>query len=443
MKILVINCGSSSLKYQLIDMDGEKVLCKGLCERIGMESSMITHDANGHKATTPAIFPTHTEAFAEVVKKMTTGEGKCIDDVSEISAIGHRVVHGGEKFKASCLITDEVINTIRELSPLAPLHNPAGILGIEAARKVFGNVPMVAVFDTAFHSTMPPKAYMYAIPYEYYEKYGVRRYGFHGTSHKYVAHKAAEYLEEPIERLKLITCHLGNGSSIAAVDQGKVVDTSMGMTPLAGLMMGTRCGDLDPSVVNYLKYTLNITGHELDEILNKKSGLLGISGVSSDKRDVEEAALHGNKRAQLASDMLNYQIKKIVAATSQLWRRGRHRLHRRHRRARRDRPCKGLPPHGLAGHPHRYRQERASRGRCLRHHRLGRQGPHSGHRYRRGADDRPRHQGSRREVISAFKASKAAPLPQRAVWPFCCFARAKTVLLCRMHKKAGEGLFFG
>ena len=314
MKILVINCGSSSLKYQLIDMDGEKVLCKGLCERIGMESSMITHEANGHKATTPAIFPTHTEAFAEVVKKMTTGEGKCINDVSEIDAIGHRVVHGGEKFKASCLITDDVINTIRELSPLAPLHNPAGILGIEAARKVFGNVPMVAVFDTAFHSTMPPKAYMYAIPYEYYEKYGVRRYGFHGTSHKYVAHKAAEYLEEPIERLKLITCHLGNGSSIAAVDQGKVVDTSMGMTPLAGLMMGTRCGDLDPSVVNYLKYTLNITGHELDEILNKKSGLLGISGVSSDKRDVEEAALHGNKRAQLASDMLNYQIKKIVGS---------------------------------------------------------------------------------------------------------------------------------
>ena len=314
MKILVINCGSSSLKYQLIDMDGEKVLCKGLCERIGMESSMITHEANGTKATTPAIFPTHTEAFAEVVKKMTTGAGKCINDVSEIDAIGHRVVHGGEKFKSSCLITDEVINTLRELSPLAPLHNPAGILGIEAARKVFGNIPMVAVFDTAFHSTMPPKAYMYAIPYEYYEKYGVRRYGFHGTSHKYVAHKAAEYLEEPIERLKLITCHLGNGSSIAAVDQGKVVDTSMGMTPLAGLMMGTRCGDLDPSVVNYLKYTLNITGHELDEILNKKSGLLGISGVSSDKRDVEEAAEAGNKRAQLASDMLNYQIKKTIGS---------------------------------------------------------------------------------------------------------------------------------
>ena len=248
MKVLVINCGSSSLKYQLIDMEGEKVLCKGLCERIGMESSMITHEANGHKATTPAIFPTHTEAFLELIKKMTTGAGKCIENVNEIDAIGHRVVHGGEKFKESCLITDEVITALRELSPLAPLHNPAGILGIETARKVFGqDVPQIAVFDTAFHSTMPPKAYMYAIPYEYYEKYGVRRYGFHGTSHKYVSHKAAEYLEEPMSRLKLITCHLGNGSSITAVDQGRVVDTSMGMTPLAGLMMGTRCGDLDTS----------------------------------------------------------------------------------------------------------------------------------------------------------------------------------------------------
>ncbi len=313
MKVLVINCGSSSLKYQLIDMDGEKVLCKGLCERIGMESSMITHEANGQKATTPAIFPTHTEAFTELVKKMTTGAGKCIENVNEIGAIGHRIVHGGEKFQKSCLITDEVIATIRELSPLAPLHNPAGILGIEAARKVFGlDIPQVAVFDTAFHSTMPPKAYMYAIPYEYYEKYGVRRYGFHGTSHKYVSHKAAEYLEEPITRLKIITCHLGNGSSIAAVDQGRVVDTSMGMTPLAGLMMGTRCGDLDPSVVNYLKYTLDITGHQLEEILNRKSGLPRISGDPSEKRDVEKAAAEGNERAKLASDMLNYQIKKTV-----------------------------------------------------------------------------------------------------------------------------------
>ena len=314
MKVLVINCGSSSLKYQLIDMDGEKVLCKGLCERIGMESSMITHEANGHKATTPAIFPTHTEAFAEVVKKMTTGEGKCIDDVSEINAIGHRVVHGGEKFKASCLITDEVINTLRELSPLAPLHNPAGILGIEAARKVFGNIPMVAVFDTAFHSTMPPKAYMYAIPYEYYEKYGVRRYGFHGTSHKYVSHRAAEFLEEPIERLKLITCHLGNGSSIAAVDQGKVVDTSMGMTPLAGLMMGTRCGDIDPAIVLNVMDNHNLSTKEMDTLMNKKSGVLGISGVSSDFRDLGQAAAEGNERARLALDMFHYQVRKEIGA---------------------------------------------------------------------------------------------------------------------------------
>ena len=314
MKVLVINCGSSSLKYQLIDMDGEKVLCKGLCERIGMESSMITHEANGHKATTPAIFPTHTEAFAEVVKKMTTGEGKCIDDISEINAIGHRVVHGGEKFKASCLITDEVINTLRELSPLAPLHNPAGILGIEAARKVFGNIPMVAVFDTAFHSTMPPKAYMYAIPYEYYEKYGVRRYGFHGTSHKYVAYKAAEYLEEPIERLKLITCHLGNGSSVAAVDHGKVVDTSMGFTPLDGFMMGTRSGGVDPSVVTFMMKKLGLTPDEMDTILNKQSGVNAISGVSSDDRDICAAQNAGNKRASLAHEMQAYEIAKFIGS---------------------------------------------------------------------------------------------------------------------------------
>ena len=314
MKVLVINCGSSSLKYQLIDMDGEKVLCKGLCERIGMESSMITHEANGHKATTPAIFPTHTEAFAEVVKKMTTGEGKCIDDVSEINAIGHRVVHGGEKFKASCLITDEVINTLRELSPLAPLHNPAGILGIEAARKVFGNIPMVAVFDTAFHSTMPPKAYMYAIPYEYYEKYGVRRYGFHGTSHKYVAYKAAEYLEEPIERLKLITCHLGNGSSMSAVVDGKCVDTSMGLTPLEGVVMGTRSGSCDPAVVQFIANNDHMTVNEVLTMMNKQSGLMGISGLSSDMRDIDKAADEGNDRAALARDMLHYGIKKYIGS---------------------------------------------------------------------------------------------------------------------------------
>ena len=312
MKVLVINCGSSSLKYQLIDMDGEKVLCKGLCERIGMESSMITHEANGTKATTPAIFPTHTEAFAEVVKKMTTGAGKCINDVSEIDAIGHRVVHGGEKFKSSCLITDEVINTLRELSPLAPLHNPAGILGIEAARKVFGNIPMVAVFDTAFHSTMPPKAYMYAIPYEYYEKYGVRRYGFHGTSHRYVSGRMAELLGEMPHRL--ITCHLGNGSSLAAIKDGKVVDTSMGFTPLDGIIMGTRCGSIDPAIMPFLMDKTGMTAKEMDTYMNKKSGMLGISGISSDFRDLGAAAEKGDERAKLALDMFVYAVKKYIGS---------------------------------------------------------------------------------------------------------------------------------
>ena len=317
MKVLVINAGSSSLKYQLMDPETGKVFAKGLCERIGLDGKFTYKPQVEGKETIKAAdvaMPTHSEAIQTVLNALVDPQNGVISSMKEIDAVGHRVVHGGETFASSVLINDEVLKAVEDCTPLAPLHNPAGILGIEAARKVFGNIPMVAVFDTAFHSTMPPKAYMYAIPYEYYEKYGVRRYGFHGTSHKYVAHKAAEYLEEPIERLKLITCHLGNGSSIAAVDQGKVVDTSMGMTPLAGLMMGTRCGDLDPSVVNYLKYTLNITGHELDEILNKKSGLLGISGVSSDKRDVEEAAEAGNKRAQLASDMLNYQIKKTIGS---------------------------------------------------------------------------------------------------------------------------------
>ena len=308
MKILVLNCGSSSVKYKLIELDdnAQNVLAEGGVEKVGLPDSFLKFKYNGEKVTITTSMPNHNVAIRIILDNLTSAKYGCIKDFGEIDAVGHRVVHGGEKFNSSVLITDEVMAAIEECNPLAPLHNPAGILGIEAARKVFGNIPMVAVFDTAFHSTMPPKAYMYAIPYEYY--------GFHGTSHKYVAHKAAEYLEEPIERLKLITCHLGNGSSIAAVDQGKVVDTSMGMTPLAGLMMGTRCGDLDPSVVNYLKYTLNITGHELDEILNKKSGLLGISGVSSDKRDVEEAAAAGNKRAQLASDMLNYQIKKTIGS---------------------------------------------------------------------------------------------------------------------------------
>ena len=315
MKVLVINCGSSSLKYQLIDMEGEKVLCKGLCERIGMESSMITHEANGHKATTPAIFPTHTEAFTEVVKKMTTGEGKVIESVSEIDAIGHRVVHGGEKFKESCLITPEVVKAIHDLSPLAPLHNPAAILGIEASYKVFGeDKPNVAVFDTAFHSTMPPKAYMYAIPYEYYEKYGVRRYGFHGTSHRYVAGEVAKVMGKPVEELRIINCHLGNGSSLAAIKYGKCVDTTMGFTPLAGVLMGTRCGDIDPAIVLNVMDNHNLSTKDMDKLMNKQSGVLGISGVSSDFRDLGKAAGEGNERAQLALDMFHYQVRKEIGA---------------------------------------------------------------------------------------------------------------------------------
>ena len=315
MIVFVVNCGSSSIKYQLINMEGEHVMAKGLIERIGMEGSTLKHTPAGkYTIDLKEEIPDHKVGIRLAIKALTSKEYGVIKDMSEIDAVGHRVVHGGERFTDSVLITSDVLRGIEACCEIAPLHNPPNLYGINACMEIMRGTPQVAVFDTAFHQTMPKVAYLYGLPYEMYVKYGVRRYGFHGTSHKYVAHKAAEYLEEPIERLKLITCHLGNGSSIAAVDQGKVVDTSMGMTPLAGLMMGTRCGDLDPSVVNYLKYTLNITGHELDEILNKKSGLLGISGVSSDKRDVEEAAAAGNKRAQLASDMLNYQIKKTIGS---------------------------------------------------------------------------------------------------------------------------------
>ena len=314
MKVLVINCGSSSLKYQLIDMDGEKVLCKGLCDRIGMEGSCIIHKVDGAKTEVLTPFPTHTEAFEKVVEMMTSGAGKVIDDVSEIGAIGHRGVHGGEKFRESALVTEELIAAYEELSSLAPLHNPAGVLGMRAAQKVFGDLPNVMVFDTAFHSTMPPKAFMYGVPYEYYEKYGVRRYGFHGTSHRYISLAAAKYLGKDPSELKIVTCHLGNGSSIAAVDGGQVVDTSMGMTPLAGLLMGTRAGDMDPSIPGYLMQRTGKTASEIDTILNKKSGLAGVSGVSSDKRDVEDAANAGNERAILANEMLNYEIKKYIGS---------------------------------------------------------------------------------------------------------------------------------
>ena len=313
MKILVVNAGSSSLKYQLIDMENESVVLKGVCERITFKGGVLTQKTfDGRELVVEKDMPTHKEAMELVLGAMLDKEKGALNNVSEIGAVGHRVLHSGEDFKHSVVIDDEVIRICEKNVDLGPLHMPGNIACIKSCREVMPGVPMVAVFDTTFHSTMPPKAFMYGIPYEVYEQYKVRKYGFHGTSHKFVSQETAKILGT--KNCRLIICHLGNGSSIAAVDQGKVVDTSMGMTPLAGLMMGTRCGDLDPSVVNYLKYTLNITGHELDEILNKKSGLLGISGVSSDKRDVEEAALHGNKRAQLASDMLNYQIKKVVGS---------------------------------------------------------------------------------------------------------------------------------
>ena len=315
MKVLVINCGSSSLKYQLIDMDGEALLCKGLCERIGIEGSKIVHKAHGKEWEEEVPFPTHTEAFMKVVEMMTTGEGAVVKDKSEISAIGHRVVQGAEFFTKSEIVTDAIIDKIEEIAPLAPVHNMAHVQGLRSAKAVFGaSVPNVVVFDTTFHQTMPPKAYMYGVPYEMYEKYSIRRYGAHGTSHRYVSMAAAQYLGKDAKDIKMVTCHLGNGSSITAVDGGKCVDTSMGLTPLAGVLMGTRCGDIDPSVVTYMEQKLGIHGQEMADYLNKKSGLLGISGVSSDKRDVEKAAAEGNARAKLASDMLNYQIKKYVGA---------------------------------------------------------------------------------------------------------------------------------
>ena len=315
MKILVINCGSSSLKYQLINMEDESVICKGICERIGIEGSFIKHEANGGKWTVEVPFPTHTEAFAKVVEMMTTGEGKVIDDVKEVSAIGHRVAHGAESFKESTLVDDEVIAEIGRLGAIAPLHNPAHVLGLNSAKAVFGaDVPNVVVFDTVFHATMPKKAYMYAVPYEWYEDHKVRRYGFHGTSHKFVSLAAAEFLGKKPEELKIVTCHLGNGSSIAAVDGGKVVDTSMGFSPLAGLLMGTRSGDIDPSVAAFIAEKTGMNGTELSQYLNKKGGFLGVSGVSSDCRDLEIAAEEGNDRAALTLEMLVYQIQKFIGS---------------------------------------------------------------------------------------------------------------------------------
>lgn len=313
MKVLVINAGSSSLKYQFIDMQDERLIAKGLCERIGT-SGVITHNANGKKITREIAMPTHKEAFDAVIAALTEGEGKVISSMREISAVGHRVVQGGMVYNKSCRITEDVLKTVEELKYLAPLHNPANILGIKACQAVLGDaVPQVAVFDTAFHQTMPAIAYTYAIPYEYFEKYGVRRYGFHGTSHRFVSERCAQLIGGG-ENLKIITCHLGNGCSISAVQNGKCIDTSMGFTPLDGFMMGTRCGSLDPSIVTFLAEKEGMTPAELDAVFNKKSGLLGVSGVSNDSRDVEAAAQNGNARAALAFEMQEYQIAKYVGA---------------------------------------------------------------------------------------------------------------------------------
>ena len=316
MKILVINCGSSSLKYQLLDMDNEQLLAKGLCERIGIGGHLQHKPQNGKPVFDEDIeLPDHSAAIAAVLDKLTSAEYGVVSDMSEIGAVGHRVVHGGEKFAASVLINDEVMAAIAECNPLAPLHNPANIIGIEACKSVLGDkVPQVAVFDTAFHQSMPGKAFTYAIPYEYYTENKVRRYGFHGTSHRYVSARAAEMMGKPIEELKLISCHMGNGSSICAINGGKSVDTSMGFTPIAGLPMGTRCGDIDVSILEYLA---GITGKDIKEltnILNKKSGVLGVSGVSSDFRDLEAAANEGNERAALALQMFYYSVAKTVGA---------------------------------------------------------------------------------------------------------------------------------
>ena len=316
MKILVINCGSSSLKYQLFDMENEAVLAKGNCERIGnAKESFIGFGANGEKEEEKVVMLNHTEAFLQVKRVLTEGKFKVIDDLGEISAIGHRVVQGGALFNESMLVTDEVVDGIRSLCDLAPLHNPAHIQGIEACRDVFGKeLPQVVVFDNAFHSTMPPEAYIFPIPYEYYEKYQIRRYGFHGTSHRFVSARCAEVMGKDIKDLKIVTCHLGNGSSITAVKNGKCVDTSMGLTPLDGFIMGTRCGAVDPSVITYLQQKEGWTPSETDTVLNKKSGVLGISAVDSDDRAVSAAEANGNERAHLARSIQKYQVRKLIGS---------------------------------------------------------------------------------------------------------------------------------
>ena len=315
MNILVINCGSSSLKYQLIDSESEKVLAKGLCERIGIDGRLTYSPEGGEKEVTDAPMPTHTEAIQLVLDALTNEKTGVIKSLDEVGAVGHRLVHGGEKFACSVVITDEVLAAVEECNDLAPLHNPANLIGVDACKKCMPGVPMVGVFDTAFHQTMPKEAYMYALPYEYYDKYKVRRYGFHGTSHSFVSKRTAEFLGKDIKDMKIIVCHLGNGSSISAVKYGESIDTSMGLTPLEGVPMGTRSGDIDPAILEFLAKKEDMDIFQLVNVLNKKSGVFGVSGgLSSDFRDLENAAAEGNHNAQMARDVFTYNVAKYVGA---------------------------------------------------------------------------------------------------------------------------------
>ncbi|WP_456081552.1 acetate kinase [Mediterraneibacter sp.] len=315
MNILVINCGSSSLKFQLINAESEEVLAKGLCERIGIDGRLTYQPAGGEKEISEKAMPTHTEAIQFVIDALTNEKTGVVKSLSEIGAVGHRIVHGGEKFASSVVITEEVKKAVEECNDLAPLHNPANLIGVEACEKLMPGTPMVAVFDTAFHQTMPEKAYMYGLPYEYYEKYKVRRYGFHGTSHSYVSKKAAEVMGKAYDEVKTIVCHLGNGASVSAVLNGKSVDTSMGLTPLEGLVMGTRSGDIDPAIMEFIAQKENLDIEGIMNVLNKKSGVFGISGgISSDFRDLTGAMAEGDKKAKIALEVFAYRVAKYIGA---------------------------------------------------------------------------------------------------------------------------------
>ena len=315
MNVLVINCGSSSLKFQLINAETEKVLAKGLCERIGIDGRLTYQPAGGEKEKSDLAMPTHTEAIQFVIDALTNEKTGVVKSLDEIGAVGHRLVHGGEKFASSVVITDEVKKAVEECNDLAPLHNPANLIGVAACQELMPGLPMVAVFDTAFHQTMPEKAYMYGLPYEYYEKYKVRRYGFHGTSHSFVSKRAAEVMGKSYDEVKTIVCHLGNGSSVSAVLNGKCVDTSMGLTPLEGLVMGTRSGDIDPAIMEFIAKKENLDIEGVMEVLNKKSGVFGISGgLSSDFRDLTDAMNAGDKKAKIAMDVFSYRVAKYIGS---------------------------------------------------------------------------------------------------------------------------------